>query len=194
MKKQNILFNPFIRIAGWQAFAIGFPIAIITSIVAVYSHLAFDGLLDAHSINNIDIKTSLILLLINVVSGIFIMYLAALIISKKTRFIDILGTMTFARAPFILAALAGFFVTPVAANEIMKNPMIVLSQSGFIPFTILLILASIWMIVLTFNAFKTSTGGKGVKLVLTFIIAILAAEVLSKILIHYVLRTSIFPF
>lgn len=194
MKKQNILFNPFIRIAGWQAFAIGFPIAIITSIVAAYSHLAFDGVLDAHSVENIDIKTSLILLFINVVSTVFVMYIAALIISKQTRFIDILGTMTLARAPLILAALAGFLVTPIVANEIMKNPMIVLSQSGFIPFTILLILASIWMIVLTFNAFKTSTGGKGVKLLLTFVIAILAAEVLSKILIRYVLQTPIFPF
>ena len=56
MKKNNnwnLLWNPFIRVAGWQAFGVGIIIVLISAVLASYGNLAFDGAIDAHFGDNI---------------------------------------------------------------------------------------------------------------------------------------------
>lgn len=182
--KWNLLWNPFIRIAGWQAFIAGLVIAIITGIIATYGNLFFDGVLDAHFGENIIIAKSFLLLAIDLASVILVMYVVGLILTKNFRFIDIVGTMTLSRAPLIVLAIFSLFVSHPDTSEILQNPMTVLSYPLFIIFGLISLPIIIWYIALMYNGLKTSVGVKGSKMIVGFIIGILVAEIVSKLLIH----------
>ncbi len=184
--KWNLLFNPFTRIAGWQAFALGMVFVLLTGVIGAYAGVAFDGALDSHITETVSMRDSFLFLGIDVVSIVGILFIAGLIISKQLRFVDILGTMTLARVPMILLVLLGLFVTPVSVEEIMANPMIVLYNPGLIIFSILGVVTLIWVVALMYNGFKVSTGAKGSKLIIGFIIGLIVAEVASKILIYQI--------
>lgn len=189
MNKWNLLINPFTRIAGWQAFVIGLVFIVLSGIIGTYTHVLFDGVIDAHVTDQeVVFKTSFALLAINIFSISLIMYLSGLIISRQTRFIDILGTMTLARAPMLLVALLGILVTPLSIEELMKDPMVIMGNPLFILFTVLIIPITIWFVALMYNALKVSTGKKGGNLIAAFVIGLIGAEVLSKVLIHFVLK------
>lgn len=96
--KLSLLWNPFRRIAGWQAFGVGLAVAVIAAYLASCGKLAFDGVLDAHFVATLPFAESLLLLCINLVSISAVMYFAALTLTSNFRYQDILGTLTLARA------------------------------------------------------------------------------------------------
>lgn len=179
-----LLINPFIKIAGWQAFFLGLFFVLLSGIIGAYANTAFDGVIDGHLVNHITLEESLLFLLVNIVSIVVVLFITGLIISKQTRFIDILGTMTLARAPMLLFAVFGLFATPLSAEEIMSNPMAIFQNSGFVLFMFLGIVILVWFIALMYNGFKVSTGAKGVKLIVGFITGLIVAEIVSKIAIN----------
>ena len=73
-------------------------------------------------------------------------------------------------------------------NELIKDPTIVFHSISFIILILLSIPVTIWSIILMFNALKVSCGINGNKLGSAFIIALLVAEVISKILIFNFIR------
>ena len=179
----SLLYNPFTKIAGWQAFAVGILIVSLTGLIGAYSNVAFDGVIDTHITKSLTIKDSLLLLGIDIVSVVVILFITGMIISKRLRFVDILGTMTLSRAPLILLAILGLIVTPVSAKEIISSPMAILQHPGLIIFGVLSIPVIIWFIALMYNGFRVSTGAKGAKLIVGFIVGLIVAEIVSKILI-----------
>jgi flagellar biosynthesis protein FliQ len=109
------------------------------------------------------------------------MWITGLIISKKFRFIDILGTMTLAKFPYIILAIIGFFVEIPDMSNLMHDPYSVFQS---VPFDILLALSlpvTIWYIILIYNAFRVSCDISGSKLTVGLIVGLLVAEILSKI-------------
>lgn len=187
MKSKDIsqlMINPFTHIAGWQAFGLGLVIVVLTGIIGTFSNVAFDGVIDMHLTQKLTFVHSFGFLAIDIVSLVSVMTITGFIISKGFRFIDILGTMTLAKAPYIILAIAGYFTVSPDINEIMKNPLCVFQSVSFIILTLLSIPVTIWGITLLFNAFKTSCGIKGSKLVATFIIGLLISEIISKALIY----------
>lgn len=179
----NIFFNPFTKIAGWQAFALGLLFVLLMGVIGANANIAFDGVLDGHFTDNLSVKDSFLFLGIDIVSVSIVLFITGLILSKQLRFVDILGTMTLARAPMILLPLFGLFVSPVSAEEIMANPMAVMQNISLIIFTLLSIPVVIWFVALMYNGFKVSTGAKGGKLIIGFIIGLIIAEIVSKVLI-----------
>ncbi len=192
MKKRNFwswLVNPFVRIAGWHAFFIGILFVILCAVVGTYANVAFDGVIDAHITTRFTFHTAFILQFINLLSLVGAMYIAAMIVAKHTRFVDILGTLTLARAPMLFLAIAGLFITPISAGEILQNPMAIFANTGYLMFMLTSVAAVVWMMTLFFNAWRVSTETKGTKLIVSFIIGMMAAEVVSKLLIYFFLQT-----
>ncbi|HOG05245.1 MAG: hypothetical protein ACOX7E_00300 [Paludibacter sp.] len=190
MKKNNnwnLLWNPFIRVAGWQAFGVGIIIVLVSAVLASYGNLAFDGAIDAHFGGNITIAQSLLVTGISLLSVVLVMYVVGLIISKNFRFVDILGTMTLARAPFLILAVLSLFAISPDVEQVLQNPMIVLDYPSFLVLGVISVPIIVWYIALMYNALKVSTGTKGTKLTIGFIGGILVAEVISKLLIYLVL-------
>ncbi len=78
-KNWSLLWNPFIRIAGWQAFGMGIVIVIISAVLASFGNLLFDGAIDAHFVSNVSIWSSFIVTGISLLSVVLTMYIVALI-------------------------------------------------------------------------------------------------------------------
>jgi len=190
MNKNNfwqLVINPFTRIAGWQAFFVGLTFVAGSSIIGTYSGVNFDGVVDFHFAKDITLATSFAVSGISIFSITFCMWIAGLLISKNFRIIDILGTMTLAKAPMIILAIASFFATAPELNNILQKPQILLSDAGFVLLIILTIPVTIWSITLMYQGFKVSIGAKGQKVTSTFIVVMFLAEAVSKALIYYLL-------
>ena len=180
----KLLWNPFERVAGWQAFGVGLVVVIVSAMVGKYANLLFDGAIDAHLYDEtVTFGRSFVLSGISIFWTFIAMTAIAFVISKTFRSIDILGTMTLARAPFLLMTIMALFVEQPNIDEILKKPLTVFSYPMFLVFGILSLPVIIWVIALMFNAFKVSTGAKGGKLIVGFIVGLILAEILSKVTI-----------
>jgi hypothetical protein len=171
------LFNPFLRIAGFRALWIGLFVLILVSGLAILSRCHFDGALDVHIGAKSPFWFYFAENLIAWISLFVTLYVAGRFSSKsKIRLVDVAGTVVLARWPMIFVVFAAFIVKdiPVTAHDITA-PLIVF---GFISMVF-----SVWMIALLYNAYSVSCNVKGSKATLSFIVAIIAAEVISKLII-----------
>ena len=184
----KLVFNPFSRIAGLEAFGLGLFFVVLMGIIGTFSHTIFDGVLDIHIVRDSTLANSFIMLGVDILALTLIMWIAGLIISRNIRFIDILGTMTLSKAPLLLASIAAFFTKVPDTNTIMHNPMVLLSSVSFIVVMILIIPITIWSIALMYNALKVSCGVKGGKLTAAFIIGLFVAEIVSKVAIYFFVK------
>ncbi len=174
------LFNPFVYIAGWQALGLGLLLMLVTLVIASFSGTHFDGAIDIHFGARYPFWLCVFEQLNAWLSSVVIFFAAGFILSKsKIRIIDVAGTLALARFPMLFAALIGFIPTlhqlPSAKN------MAIIAIGGLV-----VALFSIWMIALMYKAFTISCNLKGGKAIWGFIVAIILAEILSKIIIHQV--------
>jgi hypothetical protein len=190
---KQMLANPFIRLGGFKALTYGLGALAITSITAWLWQTRFDGVLDIHFGRQFAYHIYLFDLVVSYVSLTALLFLAGLFFSKsRIRLVDVAGTTALARAPLMLAPLANTF----SHSQLMSDYMIGMMsgeestppgfmQSLLFSLSVLVILTiTIYVIVLTYRAFSVSTNLRGNKAVIIFIISILMAEIISKILIH----------
>jgi hypothetical protein len=191
----QLLFNPFIRIAGVEALAFGTVFILLTSAIASIAPAHFDGVLDFHVGRAGAVPTWFFFLegLIDWFSlTVLLLVVGKLFSSSKVRSIDVMGTQALARAPYILAALValmpGFgrysqYLLWQATH--MGTYVLPLAFDGtvFVIGSIVALVALVWSIVLMYRAFSTSCNMKGWSARIIFIIALIAAEILSKVLI-----------
>lgn len=174
------LFNPFVFVAGWQALGLGFLLMAFTCVIAFFNKTHFDGVIDAHFGSNFPFWFYIFEQLNAWLSTVIVIFLVGLVLSKSNfRLIDIAGTLSLARAPMLFIALIGFVPT---LHHVNLNHI----DASFLILTSIALLFSIWMIALMYNAFTVSFNLKGSKAIVGFIVAILLAEILSKIIIYQV--------
>jgi hypothetical protein len=188
----SLVWNPFTKIAGYQAFLIGFVIAILAAIIGQIGNLFFDGAIDAHGgATQFTMLEAVLMVIIDIVAITFVMYLLSLAVTRNFRFADVLGTMTLARFPFLILSILALFTTFPEVENMLANPLVILSYPSFILFMFISIFIAVWVIILMFNALKVSTGLKKSSLVTIFIVGIIIAELISKILIYHVITKGI---
>ena len=182
-----LLINPFTRIAGWQAFGIGMLFIVLMGIIGSLSGIYFDGALDIHLAKKGNFYHSFLFLAVDIICITLFMWIGALLFSKDVRIIDLLGTMTLSKAPLLIPSFMGFLVSAESLRTMAENPLAILSMPAVIYFSLILIPPFlIWNIALMYNAFKVSSGMKGDKIIPVFIVALLFAEIASKIIIALV--------
>lgn len=181
-----MLMNPFTRIAGWQAFGVGLVFILLMGFIGYSSGVVFDGVFDMHLIET-TLSGSFAYLAMGLVPLVLVMWVAGLLVSRNFRFIDILGTMTLAKAPFLILAIFGYFVQAPNMDEIMRDPYVILHSTSFLLMIIVSVPVIIWSIVLMFNALKVSCDLKGNTLTVAFICGLFVSEIIAKILILYLL-------
>jgi hypothetical protein len=180
MRKQ--LFNPFIHIAGSKALLLGFAAMLLTGIAARYSLTHFDGVLDTHIGADTHIVYYALEPLVDWLSISSVLYLGSIIFStSRTRWIDIGGTTAFSRTPMLIAALAAF---AQPANVSISNIPL-----AAIVVAIVLLLCTIWMVALMYNALSVSANLKAPRLIPVFIGELLLAEIVSKLILHFIYKT-----
>jgi hypothetical protein len=183
------LLHPFRFVAGWQALAIGLAGMALTAAVGHFSGMHNDGVIDAHLGEG---HFGLIFMegIINWLSMVILLGLGTLLLrGPRPRLIDLAGTQAWARIPMLLVAFTGFFL-PTAAIEkwirsLMETPDAPVPIGGmdialFVAAGIFTLLCLVWMVSLMWKGFQISANAKGAPAIITFIVAILAAEILSK--------------
>ena len=181
--KWKLFYNPFEWIAGWKAFLIGIFIVCITVLVGHVGNTYFYGIQIKH-IPGISLLIAFLLQMTGLGITVLTMYLVSIIAAKGVRFQDILGTVTLARYPFLLAALAGFLITPKALNALLTETKI--DTQALIQFGvsgIIMILVIILGVALLYNAFKVSTNIKGTKGIFLFILIMIVSEIATMIVV-----------
>jgi len=156
----------------------------------------FDGVLDIHfSASAVSPGTAIMDQVVNVLTTWLVFYAIAIISgARKTRFIDIAGTLTLARFPFIFAPLlniTGYYSGISSQIEIAMREGNLMDELYAIVMPLvyalpLLIVCICWMIALMYHAFRVSTNLKGNKLIAWFIAGLFFAEILSKIILSHV--------
>ncbi|MDN5200108.1 YIP1 family protein [Fulvivirgaceae bacterium BMA10] len=189
------LFNPFIYIAGSRALSIGVIGALLSALINTYSNTHFDGALDVHFHVQRNIKVPIAENIISLLS----LWIAFLLIAKfftksSFRIIDLFGTVALARLPLILLSLLGFLpfhklVSDYAKKAILQSGESIdfsnLDLSLMAAMGVVTIVISAWMIALLYNAYGISTNLKGTKRWLSFVIGLIVAEIISKIILSY---------
>jgi len=173
------LFNPFIRIAGLRSLLLGWTAMLLTAAIAYFSHCHFDGVLDAHV--GPGGEPAWVYLLEPALSwscAVIVFYIAAVAVAPSgVRFIDIAGTMALSRWPMLFVALLCFIPAPLPEEPSKIRPSLIFLGLAMLVF-------AIWMIALMYNAYSVSSGAKGTKRLVSFIIALVVAEALSKVLYY----------
>ncbi len=192
------LFNPFRYIAGWESLGAGILVLIITSVIALYSHVHLPDLISVKTTPGLTIDLLLVQNFSNWLVPSVLFYLVALVFSKsEVRAVDVFGTQALARFPYLLAVFSGF---SGALNKFGSYMLWYGLQIGdevqitsfeitlAIALILFLTLLTVWMVALQFNAFKTSANLKGAKLIVSFIVIFIASIVLTGIISNYLLH------
>ncbi|MDH6308763.1 hypothetical protein M2451_001329 [Dysgonomonas sp. PFB1-18] len=187
------LFRPFTYIAGVKALLAGIAVMALISILGYLSYTHFDGIIDIH-LNCLSSPTPYIIHAFYQLSTLIILtavfYITARVASKsETRLIDIAGTMALSQAPLIIAALLGFIPSFHVCIESLNTDIITVLQANIIPVMIsavVFMIFSIWSIILKYNAYSVSANLKGAKAWISFAVALLICEIISKIVLYQI--------
>lgn len=196
------LFRPFERIAGGPALALGLLAMLLTAWLAARNGLHTDGVLDLHSGS----PASLILLiaegLINWMSLALALLGAAWWLSRgRFRVLDLLATQALARWP-LLPAVGYLSIRPVSekieqisarlmaamptdSRQFMPSAEFLIDAMWLFLISLPVLVMIGWMVWLMVHAYLLVADLKGPRAVLSFIAALVLAEILSKTLIYW---------
>lgn len=173
----RLLTNPFERIAGLTAFLIGFMGVVLIALVAYVSGTHFVGLFNLHFAKDAPFWVFAIEQFLSWGALVFIAYPVAAVLSKsKIRLIDFMGTFLLARLPLIFAPILRLFPY-FRSFDIFSVEMFVIV--GVYLFTL------IWVIALLYNAYKISSNLKGNRLIFSFILSLVSAEIVVFLILYF---------
>jgi len=188
---KTILFNPFQKYSEKQLFLFGWFLAITAAVLSLSFNGRFDGVIDLHFVENTSIITASLDIVICIGILSLLLFIIGKMINKKTRFIDVLVASLIAKIPFYFLLFFNinnkmFLVSQKLMDSISQKKdlnietldMSLLVFSGIATFICL-----IWSMILLFNGFKTATNIKETKHILLFIVSVITAEILSKIIL-----------
>ncbi|MCH8478779.1 MAG: hypothetical protein LAT56_12675 [Wenzhouxiangella sp.] len=201
------LLKPFERIAGGPALAAGLVIMTVTALLAWRAGLHTDGVLDLHFGPSVPVWQLLLQGLINWLSLALLMLLMGRLLSRtRFRTIDLLGTQALARWPMLIGVL--WLSIPGIAGQIERrtaslleavpdDPSQVIAPAEYLLEAMWLTVLSlpalavlVWMIWLMYHGYALVTNQRGQRAVFSFIGALVAAEIISKLLIWLLLSVD----
>ena len=205
-KVGTALFNPFYYIAGGWSLVLGLGIIILTGVVASPGAMHFDGIIDIHAGPALPRWVFVGEGLIDWLVFGGLLYITGRLMSRtgKLRALDVFGTQALARAPLLLCALLVLlppFQRAIAALNNMRFDEAALALRNLprlelmtlTGVTIASIFIMIWMVFLMYRAYTVSCGIQGTRAIVSFIVALVVGEIVSKILIFQMLAMAVVP-
>jgi hypothetical protein len=190
---KTVLFNPFERYRVTNLLIVGVVATIAGSILAGVFSTHYDGILDTHYVMSITFYHPFLENIINVAILTILLYLVAIYLNRKTRFVDILATCLVARTPLYILPMFNInnFMGHIGSQLIQNitHHTQTFQTYDFVPLIIIgivMILAIIWYIILLYKGFKVDTNARGSLGNVLFIIAIILAEIASKYLVTFI--------
>jgi len=192
------LFNPFRFVAGYKALLLGLGIIMISALIGSLGNTHFDGVLDVHVGNEAPLWYFFAEGIIDWLSLAVPFFFFGLILSSSSpRMIDVFGTQALARWPYLITSVAMLpeanrrFSTYLISRLTSAADSVTLNYTDlciFIFAAIVAVFMTVWTVALMYRAYAVSCNIKGAKAIITFIVSIIGAEVLSKSLILMLLQ------
>ena len=196
---KNWRLNPSEYIAGGTALMIGLLAMIAAAIGGHFVKANFDGVVDLHLGKEAPMWYQISEPVISWLIFSMLLYIAGKIFSASSfRIVDVFGTQAFARIAMIPAIPLSYFATlPLKNSDLLKrlsNPShdLALSSNDIsslitvgllsIPALLFIICAIMWM----YKAYSTSCNIKGTKAIMSFIGALIIAEIISKVVLYMI--------
>lgn len=191
---KELLFKPFEKYAENKLLLVGILFSVIGLFIGDYFNASFDGVLDVHFDGFISLKCSTIYFFNNIVCAVLTLFIVSKLINKKTRIVDILVTVLVARIPLYIVPFFNVGNRLSYISELLKYNMAKIGKNSlyldistidmvlFITTNIVSLVMVVWYVALLFNGYKTASNAKGAKSIVLFILAILIAEIGSKLL------------
>lgn len=188
-KSVALLFNPFVYVAGAKALALGVGAVLIAGGLGYLARTHFDGVLDTHTGAAAPFWIFLGEGLADWLCLALTLLAAGRLISRTSfRTVDLLGTQALARWPTILIAL---LTTPKGFTRFGETLVQQFSKNQkpefngpdalvFLLVVLLMIPLLCWVVLLMYRSFSVSCNIKGGKAIVTFIVSLIIAEVVSK--------------
>src|SRR5690606_5333057 len=189
----KLFFNPFSKFSEKALLISGILFLVVGSFIGYYFGVTYDGIFDVH-ISTVTLIESLTENVINVGSLSMLLFIAGIIINSKTRIIDVLNVALISRFPIYLAGLLANNqrISEISEQLIdsvhQETPASVSSSDMMVLmlFSAVLILLLVYQLMLMVFGFKTAVNARKWQHWLFFGIALIAAEVISKAIIHYI--------
>ncbi|GEN76116.1 YIP1 family protein [Chryseobacterium hagamense] len=186
----KLLFNPFGIYSEKQLLVSGILITLAGSFVGSLFNVTFDGVLDVHQYET-DFLTGLKENGINIACIFLVLFILGKLINRKTRAVDILNTSMVSRFPqYISALITALPVLKKVEDEIISHQGDLqhlnfqsLDLMLLFIISILLLALTAYYITLLVNGFRTSVNAKKWPHFAGFAVALIIAEILSKLLI-----------
>jgi hypothetical protein len=177
IKQSHFFYNPFTYIAGFKSLIGGAIIVLLTAWICFISGTHNYGLINVNFASDMPFSSYLAEHAIHWIAVTLTLYSAGLLFSKsRIRFIDVLGTQGISKLPLLVLPVAR--LVPVFASFPVN------SINMYFLFVLHIIMV-IWSVALMFNAFKISCNVKGQRLVVSFILALLLAEIVSRTILYF---------
>ncbi len=194
------LFKPFVRVAGGAALTAGLLVIGLTAVLASFSGLVTDGVLDLHYAPDIGLWQNLGLGLLNwLIMATTLLVIGRLVSETRFRSLDLFGTQALARWPLVLGVaymsipwvhrtieeltIKMLAAMPTDPDKVMASTAYLLDAMWLTLLALPTLLALAWMIWLVFHSFALTCNLKGQRAFFSFIGALVTAEILSKVII-----------
>ncbi len=189
------LFDPFTYIAGGQALATGLAAIVAAGCLGFLGDAHFDGVLDFHPGPPAALWLFLAEGIIDWLSLAIVLFILGRLLSKTAfRALDLLGTQAMARWPTVIVAAAAL------APPFRRYALTVLSSltggargpaTDAVVFGVVLlavVCALVWMVALMYRSYSICCNLTGASAIGSFVGGVLAAEVISKVALSYLLK------
>lgn len=189
------VFNPFSKFSEKQLFVFGFLFFILEVLVCFYTSTRMDSIFHFSPQENLTLVSAFFFVTISTVSAILFLFLLALAINKKTRFIDVVNTVLLSQAPNFLVLLnIKYSGLETLANNLKTTdglpPSLHLNTIALIPFVVgicLLLVLIVYGFVLIYNGFKTATNLKKGLHIALFVISLFLFTLFHQIYLQFLL-------
>jgi hypothetical protein len=172
-------YNPFLVIAGMKSFLLGLLGLLLTSYIACKTGTHFNGLANIDFARDSDFWVFLVENSSHWFILSILLFAAGLILSKsRIRPIDIFGTTLFSRIPLIITPLIR---TMTIFQSFVFNSFIMYFLTG------VYLLSLIWTVVLLYNAYRISCNLKDEQLIISFTVAMIFSEILTKTFLYLII-------
>ena len=193
MKK--IIFNPFEQFSERPLILFGIAATILLSMSGSFFNARFDGVLDLHFSTPTFFINTLTDNVINVVILSLAFFTLGKIRNPKTRFIDVFTASLISRIPYYFLPFFNWNNIVMVESEKLLQQFLT-TAPGAVPqfetsqllillgFTAVTFLFLAWYIYLLYKGYKVATNAKGGVEIVLFIVALISAEVFSKIIFY----------
>ncbi len=196
----RILYNPLEALGKRNGFVAAILIVIVLTAVAWWGGVHLDGALDLHL--TVQPPSALLITLESLIDWLslgVLLFAASKVFGGNGGAGMHLAAAGLSRFPYIFAAIIG---SRQVLGRVMQKALIVgqeevtvrpqeLMTPGVIIGSVALIALIVWSVAILYSGYKKASGTQGGKTVVSFVIGVLFAELVSKLLVLGLLRADI---